>query len=232
LLGCAPSEEDVEFMLQTIYLVALGLGGGWLAIASALSVLGGVEKDVDGGGHLDKDIDFDTDIDADIDADLDADADGHGHETSGVSWLSPLVVASTLFGFGIAGLGVHSILDLSTLSVPIALGTGVGSGWTLRTLLRMLRRVEGSSHATRRSTIGSQGEVITSIPVGGVGQVAITSGGQRLNAPARSRNGRPIPKGARVFISKVDGATFEVGPAREDGTSIAGPARAAQTTEA
>lgn len=227
-------------MLQTVYLVALGLGGGWLAIASLLSAIGGAEKDIDGKDvHFDKDValDVDADLDADVDGDLDGDAAGdghsHGHDTTGVSWLSPLVIAATLFGFGITGLGVDSILGFALIAPPIAAGVGLGTGWTLRKGLTMLRGVEGSSHTTRRSTIGSQGEVITSIPEGGVGQVVIIAGGQRINAPARSRNGAAIPRGARVFISKVDGATFEVEQAREDRTaSKSGAATAAQNQTA
>ncbi len=178
---------------------------------------------------------MDGDVDADADADADADGENahHDHDTTGVSWLSPLVVAATLFGFGITGLGVDSLLGYAAIAPPIAAGVGFSSGWTLRKGLTMLRRVEGSSHTTRRSTIGSQGEVITSIPANGVGQVAIVAGGQRINAPARSRDGRAIERGARVFISRVDGMTFEVEQAREDrAASKAGAANAAPTQTA
>ena len=224
-------------MLQTVYLVSLGLGAGWLMIASLLSALGGAEKDIeaaaDAGFDADADLDFDADadlgFDADVDAGFDADAETGAavHDVTGVSWLSPLVVAVTLFGFGITGLGVDAVLGHGLIALPIAGGTGFVSGWSLRKGLSMLRRVEGSSHTQRRSTIGTTGEVITSIPEGGVGQVVIVSGGQRINAPARSRDGSPISRGARVFISRVDGPTFEVEQAREDRTStIAGAARA------
>ncbi len=233
-------------MLQTVYLVSLGLGAGWLMIASLLSALGGAEKDIeaaaDAGFDADVDAGFDADAHLGFDADVDAGFDADAHlgfdadaetgapvqDVTGVSWLSPLVVAGTLFGFGITGLGVDTVLGHGLIALPIAGGTGFVSGWSLRKGLSMLRRVEASSHTQRRSTIGTTGEVITSIPEGGVGQVVIISGGQRINAPARSRDGAPISRGARVFISRVDGPTFEVEQAREDRTSTsAGAARAA-----
>ena len=57
---------------------------------------------------------------------------------------------------------------------------------------------------------GLEAEVLTGIPEGGVGEIAFTTSGGRLNVPARSDDGAPIPYNSLVRIVRVVGSTYIV----------------------
>jgi hypothetical protein len=234
--------------LEYVYLASMMLGGGYLALASLLHVIGGGDHghDVDGhageldmapgdldvdAGHLDIDVgdldidagDLDMDVgDVDMDAgDLDADAAHADHaaaevEHSGVSFLSPLVLSTLLFSFGVMGFIVDhwiagALLGLTAAVVGATMGGG-GAFWSLNAL----SRVEGGSAPRVRRLIGHQAEVSVRIPETGFGEIVYVQNQTRYNAPARVRDQRPIPRGSRVIISGFEDNSFLVEEAKAD----------------
>ena len=128
---------------------------------------------------------------------LDLHVDGHaigvGHDvnvghvdTSGgvdnssvkVPSLSPITVASFVTAFGAFGL--------------IAFGY-------------FLIAPQGSSGVMLNNFPGMLAEVITPIPVGSVGEIALVSQGGRVTYTAKSSSGEAIPRGTTVMIEKVVG---------------------------
>ncbi len=63
--------------------------------------------------------------------------------------------------------------------------------------------------------VGLTVQVITSIPEQGTGEIALEAKGCRINGPARSVDGRAIPKNAAVTVVRVVGTVYyvkEIGP--------------------
>ncbi len=254
--------------LEYIYLASIMLGGGYLALASVLHVIGGGDHghdvdgdldvdahgldvdaggldvdaggldvdagglDVDAGGfdvdagELDVDAGgFDVDVDADgLDADVDAgDLDGHADHTAGgeaehagVSFLSPLVMSTLMFGFGVMGFLVDHWVAGAVVGLAAAAGGALLGGGGTYWSLNKLSRVEGGSATKVRRLIGHQADVSVAVPDRGFGEIVYVQNQTRYNAPARSRGGVAIPKGARVFISTAEGSSFVVEEAKAD----------------
>ena len=74
----------------------------------------------------------------------------------------------------------------------------------------MTRASIGSSEIRTRELVGAVGEVVTPIPAGGVGEVALIVGGQRFTNAAREVNGGDIPRGASIVVRQIGGATLLV----------------------
>ena len=194
---------------------------------------GGMDIDADGmdfdadGMDIDADaMDFDADgMDADA-ADIDTHAvevgsqhamvqqGHHGVEdvrSHGVSFFSPLVLSSLLFSFGVMGFVVHhwvaafALLSLGAAAVMAAIGGG-GVYWSIN----RLSRIEGGSETRVAQLLGHQADVSVAIPAKGFGEIVYVRNQTRYNAPARSLQGVPIPRGAKVFIGGIDGSTFAV----------------------
>ena len=178
--------------------------------------LDGHDLDVDAGG-VDVDIDG---IDADgVDADVDAHAEhGPGTEVehSGVSFLSPLVMSTLLFSFGVMGFLVDHWLAGAIVGLAAAAGGaflgGGGAYWSLN----KLSRVEGGSATKVRQLIGHQAEVSVTVPEKGFGEIVYVQNQTRYNAPARSHAGIEIPRGSQVFIGGIEGTSFVVEEAKAD----------------
>ena len=195
---------------------------------------GGMDLDADGMDFDADGVDFDADgvdFDADgadaVDATA-ADVHGgpgdhpnaliqHGHEgldevrSHGVSFFSPLVLSSLLFSFGVMGFVVHhwvaafALISLGAAALMGAIGGG-GVYWSIN----RLSRVEGGSETQVAKLLGHQADVSVAIPEKGFGEIVYVRNQTRYNAPARSRHGIPIPRGARVFIGGIEGSTFAV----------------------
>ena len=202
---------------------------------------GGFDVDVDAGG-FDVDVDaggFDADVDAggfdaDVDAGgFDADIDGGGLDADGadahhalvheavhnadVSFLSPLVISTLLFSFGVMGFLVdHWITELALVGFAAALAGGTVGGGGAYYGLNRLSRVAGGSETRVRRLIGHRAEVSVAIPTQGFGEIVYVQNQTRYNAPARSRGDAAIPRGANVFIGGIDGSTFLVEEAKAE----------------
>ena len=77
---------------------------------------------------------------------------------------------------------------------------------------RLLVAMQASSEVRQRELTGTVGEVITSISLGGVGEISYVAKGSRISSPTRSATGQAIPRGALVTIERMIGGTALVRP--------------------
>jgi membrane protein implicated in regulation of membrane protease activity len=198
--------------LEIVFIGCFFIG---LAYAVISTVLGGIF----GGGHEGG---FDSG------GDFDAGHDGAGHiETAGAdsgtvhfSPLSPVVIAMFITSFGAMGMICLKVFKLSPyVSLPIAIGTGIiFAALTFFILLMMFKATQSSSESQIGSLVGQEAEVITPIPIDGLGEIAYVSKSTRYTGSARSAYRTEIKSHAVVTIEKIVGNTFYVKPT--DGTKV------------
>jgi membrane protein implicated in regulation of membrane protease activity len=91
---------------------------------------------------------------------------------------------------------------------------GVVSGVALSSVVyqfaKFLHSQQASSEVRMSSLVGQFAEVSVPIPAGGVGQVALTFGGERTEHVARTADGRSLTRGAEVVITGLRGGAVIV----------------------
>jgi hypothetical protein len=129
-----------------------------------------------------------------------------------ISPLSPTVVATFLTGFGGGGLLAHSYFQLSVgKGVLVALLTGILlSCGTFGVLTLLFKNTQAGSEYSLEDMVGRKVEIITPIPEDGTGEVALVAKGTRVIGPARSTDGKAIPRNAPVEIVRVVGNVYYV----------------------
>jgi hypothetical protein len=137
-----------------------------------------------------------------------------------ISPLSPTVVATFLTGFGGGGLLANSYFQLSVgKGVLVALLTGILlSCGTFGALTLLFRNTQAGSEYSLEDMVGRMVEIITPIPENGTGEVALVAKGTRVIGPARSMDGKAIPRNAPVEIVRVVGNVYYVRIAGPPGT--------------
>jgi hypothetical protein len=185
--------------------------------------VGGVDVgDVDVGGVDVGDVDVSHDFDMGHDFDHSvAEAGGDGHVEVGVTdafpglspW-SPTVIASFITTFG--GVG-YLTLNLAKVGVPGSLVVAAVAGLFIGLAVffgmnKLFSALQSSSEVRVAALIGTKAEVISPIPEGGVGEIAYVAEGTRLSAPARSVDGKPVPRAALVKIVRIAGPDYYVKP--------------------
>jgi membrane protein implicated in regulation of membrane protease activity len=137
-----------------------------------------------------------------------ADAD-HG---GGPSIFSARIMASFVTAFGAGGV----VARYYNLTHPASSGVGVVSGLVLSTIVyqfaKFLYSQQASSGVKMSSLVGQSAEVSVAIPVGGLGQIVITYGGERSEHVARAADGRALTRGAEVVITGLRGDGVVVAP--------------------
>ncbi len=131
----------------------------------------------------------------------------------GISFFSPLVLASFIAAFG--GLGIvfsgikatESVWLSAPLSVAGALLIAVFVLWLFNLVFS---RSQSSSESRVATLAGQTATLISPIPENGVGEIAYVQGGTRYTAPARSEKRLSIPQGRTVKITRVVGTQFYV----------------------
>jgi membrane-bound ClpP family serine protease len=150
---------------------------------------------------------FGHDVDHDVSHDFGHDADSGGGT---VSIFSMKVMGTMLMGFGAAG-AIARLYGFGYLTSSII---GVAFGVVLAAMMfglsELIGRQQASSVSSAKNFIGSVGQVTVSIDADGVGEVGVSRGGQYVNYPARSRNGKAIPKGRQVKVVGATGANLTV----------------------
>jgi membrane protein implicated in regulation of membrane protease activity len=174
--------------------------------------LGG-DADVGGGGDIDIHADG-LDVHADG-LDVHADAIAVSPDADAGATLGPAsgpIVSTLMTSFGGVGLICTQVFHLPTmLSVPISFLTAVGgAAIVFFALSKLLLSIQGTSHSTLASLVGTEAQVITPIPPDGVGEVAYSHGGVRESRPARSEDNVLIPQHSLVRITRVAGSTLMV----------------------
>ncbi len=193
--------------LNCIYFVLFAVGVGYAIIAAVMGGLShvdipGVDIDIPGvelhpgepDVHLE--LPFSHDISYDVD-----------HPEVGLSPLSPITIATFITTFGGVGLIVNNLTSLSPLLGLLVSTAGalMLSGLMFLVYTRVLMAAQGSSEVRHGELIGKRGETITPIPEGKVGEIALVVRGARVRSPARSADGRAIPRGTRVEVVEETG---------------------------
>lgn len=174
--------------IGAVYIGLLTLGVVYALLSGAmgwLSDLGGADVHVDASGHFDV---------------------GHPHPISGTT------IATFITGFGAGGVVGHYLLQWP-FGGGLLLATGSGlllAAAAYLVLDLIFSQTQAGSEHTTADAVGREAEVITSIPVGGTGEIAYLIRGQREQAPARSVDGAAIPHGRVVVIDRMTGQTAYV----------------------
>ena len=131
----------------------------------------------------------------------------------GISFFSPLVLASFITAFG--GLGIVFSGIKATESVWLSAPLSVAGAFCIATAVLWLfnlvfTRSQGSSESKVATLVGQVATLISPIPENGVGEIAYVQGGTRYTAPARSENRAVILQGQTVKIVRVVGTQFYV----------------------
>jgi len=165
-----------------VYLVALALGGGFLAVQFLLSAHDQADfHDLSGEGA----------------------GDGHAAGDHAGGWLSPRFFTFTAFAFGFAGCLLHF---LGLASPPVALGlsaaAGLGSGFLASGVFRTLRRPDVSSSASLDEASGQLARVLLPCGPDQEGKVRVTLKGQTVDLMATADS--LLEPGADVVVVDVN----------------------------
>jgi membrane protein implicated in regulation of membrane protease activity len=176
-----------------IYAICLVLGLMFTLISAFLGHLFGGHDSVGTGGH----------------ADAGFDSDG----VPGITFLSPLVLASFATAFGGFGLIFSEIPATSNvwLHAPLAFIAALGiSLVVLWGMNKIFRSTQGSSEGRVARLIGQTAAIVSPIPANGVGEISYVQSGSRYTAPARDEKGGAIANGQTVKITRIVGTQFYV----------------------
>jgi hypothetical protein len=136
----------------------------------------------------------------------------HG-DGGGPSVFSARIMASFLTSFGVGGI----VGRYYGLSHPASSGIGVAAGVVMSGLVYQFARIlysqQASSELHMTGVVGRFAEVSVGIPAGGVGQITLSSGGERTEHIARSADGRAVARGSQVVIRELRGESVIVAPA-------------------
>lgn len=202
-----------------VYLAALIVGFGTIALQLFMSGEG--DGDAGADGHVDAELDADADADLDADAHADVHADLHGghggHGGHGDGGFLPIFLSLrfwtfTLLAFGLSGSLLHYLdLAASPVTLGVALGLGLFSGLLASLAFRALGRSEVSSAATSGDAIGQVGKVLLPVGKESRGKVRIELKGQTVDLIATTDEDRLEP-GQLVMIEDIRETTAHVSP--------------------
>ena len=206
--------------LNCIYFALLGVG---VIYAVIILITGGLHDidvpgldidigEIDIGGHHLPEVPVHLDFDH---------APSFDHGDVDVPSLSPITIASFVTAFGSFGLLAVYLFNVSD---RFSLLWAAGGGLVVAIIAHFafgyfLIAPQGSSEITARDVMGLTAEVITPIPVAGVGEIAFVAQGRRITSSARSAGGVPIPKGELVSIQSFTGSAAVVRPEQSSGAT-------------
>jgi membrane protein implicated in regulation of membrane protease activity len=176
-----------------IYAICLVLGLMFTLISAFLGHLFGGHDTVGTGGH----------------ADAGFDSDG----VPGITFFSPVVLATFITAFGALGLVFSEIKATSSVwfNAPISFGGGLVIALAVLWLMnKIFRRTQSSSEGRVSRLVGQAAAIISPIPENGVGEISYVQSGSRYTAPARNEKGSAIPNGKAVRITRIVGTQFYV----------------------
>jgi membrane-bound ClpP family serine protease len=142
-----------------------------------------------------------------------AEAGLDGHGTPGLSFFSPVVLASFVTAFGGFGVLFSDIPATANVwaSAPLSMaGACIVAFGVLTVFNAIFSKAQGSSEARVGSAIGQVASLLSPIPKDGMGEIAYVQGSTRYTAPARSEHGEPIAGGEAVRITRVVGTQYFV----------------------
>jgi membrane protein implicated in regulation of membrane protease activity len=179
-------------LLNLVYLVLLGVG----FIYALFTLLG------QGIGELDINLDLDT-----------GDVPSFDHGEVGLASISPMSIASFVTAFGAFGLISSQLFGASNgTSLLFAAGGGLAIGVVAQLIFIYIFLPQTSSLRTQQEMVQSTAEVITPIPAGGVGQIALVARGTRVTYSARTKPGLTFNQGDIVRVVELVGGVAIVEP--------------------
>ncbi len=182
-------------LLNLVYLVLLGIG----FVYALLTLLG------QGIGELDL-----PDMDLSLDG---GDVPSFDHGEVGLPSISSMSIASFVTAFGAFGLISALLFEASTgTSLLFAVGGGLAVGVVAQLIFIFIFSPQTSSLRTQREVVQSTAEVITPIPDGGVGQIALVARGTRVTYSARTKPGLTFKQGDVVRVVELVGSVAFVEP--------------------
>ena len=186
------SDLFADSLLNVVYATALLIGVVYALFLLFFQGLGEAFGDLD----LDLDLDLDVDVDA-------GDFDSAG-EAAGVSMLA---IASFISTFGAFGLVSVTLFDAgSVASLVTALIGGTLMGLAAQAFFVYILSPTVSSEVRQAKLIGLVGEITTSVPASGLGQIALIAQGSRITYSARATTeGEIIARGTPVRIERIVG---------------------------
>jgi membrane protein implicated in regulation of membrane protease activity len=172
-----------------IYVCLLVVGVVYALITGAMGWLG----DIGGGIHADAGVHGDA---------------GPSHPISGTT------MATFITGFGGGGVMASYLFHWRTIpGLGFAFASGLLVAAAAYGVLELIfSQTQAGAEFSADEVAGRECEVITTIPEGGMGEVAYVVRGQREQAAARASTGAVIPKGRIAVIDKVMGQTLYVRP--------------------
>jgi class 3 adenylate cyclase len=192
--------------IEAIYLLSFVAGVVYALVGGVMTgILGGHGHHAGAAGH---------DLHQGIGHSADSlHADSPHADTGGEVQLSPISpVTITMFGTAFGGVGLiasHPLALPVLFSLPMALLSGfIIAGIAFYAFSKLFQATESSSEARISELVGLMAEVITPIPLQGLGEIAYVARGSRFTAPARSEDGKPHPVPSTVLIERVMGNIF------------------------
>jgi hypothetical protein len=135
-----------------------------------------------------------------------------GGDHGGPSIFSARIMSAFLTAFGVGGV----LARYYGLSHVAASGVGIALGVVMSSLVfqfaKLLYSQQASSALHMRSLVGTAAEVSVAIPAGGIGQIAVSAGGERSEHVARSADGRALNRGAAVIVTALGADSVIVMP--------------------
>jgi membrane protein implicated in regulation of membrane protease activity len=194
-----------------LYLVALVIGGGTLALQLLL------------GGNSDADVHADADVHVDVGGgDVHTDTgDGHDTHAHGDGGFLPIFLSLRfwvygLLGFGMVGAALHYLGLASSFVTPlIAAAVGLLSGFLASWTFRALARADTTSSAEATDAVGQVGRVLVPCVRGRKGKVRIELRGQTLDLIATTDD-EELASGSQVLVEEIRGMTAHVSRAPAD----------------
>ena len=131
----------------------------------------------------------------------------------GISFFSPMVLASFVTAFGGLGIVFSGISATSSvwISAPLSIaGAFVTALFVLWLFNAVFTKSQSSSEGHVGTLTGQTATLLSPIPKDGVGEIAYVQASTRYTAPARSEHGAAIAIGETVRITRVVGTQFYV----------------------
>ena len=128
--------------------------------------------------------------------------------------LDPLSIVGGLTVFGGAGVVLTESADLGTETTAAAAALiGLGLAVLMHFVyVRPMKRSENSTGFSLREYHGKLGEVITTIPAAGFGEVLVKMGASNTFRTAASFDGKPIAEGTRIVVVEIRDGDLLVTP--------------------
>lgn len=173
-------------------------------VAGALILLSAFLGHSEGGADIGHDADHDVSHD-------------HGFDHGG--WLPFLSIrfwTYALATFGIVGL-LFTIFDLASATATLitAIGVGLGMGFAVSALIRLIRNVTAGDGTNDAELLGMPAKLLVPIKENQPGKIRTTIRGELIDMLAFSDGGNPIDTGEEVIILAIENDRARVAK-RED----------------